>query len=45
MFTVPVSKAVNLSGGIGYMFPGPFLKAHTPGDGNTFTYLVASYKF
>ena len=45
MFTVPVSKAVNLGGGIGYMFPGPFLKANTPGDGNTFTYLVASYGF
>ena len=45
VFTVPVSKAVNLSGGIGYMFPGPYLKANTPGDGNTFTYLVASYKF
>ena len=44
-FTVPVSKAVNLGGGIGYMFPGPFLKANTPGHGNTFTYLVASYKF
>lgn len=45
IFTVPVSKAVNLSGGIGYMFPGPFLKANTPGAGNTFTYLVAAYKF
>ena len=45
VFTVPVSKAVSLSGGIGYMFPGPFLKANTPGDGNTFSYLVASYKF
>ncbi len=45
VFTVPVSKAVSLSGGIGYMIPGPFLKANTPGNGNTFTYLVASYKF
>ena len=45
MFTMAVSKAVNLGGGIGYLFPGPFLKANTPGDGNTFTYLVASYRF
>ncbi len=45
VFTVPFSKAVSLSGGIGHMFPGPYLKANTPGDGNTFTYLVASYKF
>ena len=45
VFTVPVSKAVSLSGGVGHMFPGPFLKANTPGHGNTFTYLVASYRF
>ena len=45
MFTVPVSKAVNLGGGFGYMIPGPFLEANSPGHGNTFTYLVAAYKF
>ena len=45
VFTVPVSQTLSLGGGVGYMFPGPFLKANTPGHGNTFTYLVAAYKF
>ena len=44
-FTVPVSETLSLGGGVGYMFPGPFLKANSPGHGNTFSYLVVVYKF
>ena len=44
-FSVPVTELLSLGGGVGYMFPGPFLKANTPGSGNTFSYLVIAYKF
>lgn len=44
-FSSPLSSSLNLSGGVGYMFPGPFVKAHTPGDGNTFSYFAFLYSF
>ena len=45
VFTVPVTETFSLGGGLGYLFPGPFLKANTPGQGHTFSYLFTSYKF
>ena len=44
-FSTPLTGAIGLSGGIGYMFPGPFLKANTPGAGNTFSFLAMAIKF
>lgn len=44
-FTVPLSPTITFGGGVGHMFPGPFLKANTPGGSNTFTFLFAGYKF
>jgi hypothetical protein len=43
--TIPVTKTTTLGGGVGHMFPGPFLKANSPGDSNTFVFLFAGYKF
>ena len=43
--TVPLTSTLTVGGGLGYMFPGPFLKAHSPGSGNTFTFLFVGYKF
>ena len=37
--TVPLTPTITVGGGLGYMFPGPFLEAHSPGSGNTFTFL------
>ncbi|MDE0625632.1 MAG: alginate export family protein [Bryobacterales bacterium] len=43
--TVPLTPTITVGGGLGYMFPGPFLKAHSPGSGNSFTFLFVGYKF
>lgn len=40
-----MGNTVTLLGGVGHMFPGPFLEANSPGDGNTFTYLSIDYRF
>ena len=44
-FTWPLTELISLGGGVGYLFPGPFLKANSPGVGNTFSYLVIAYSF
>ena len=44
-FSAEVTEAISLGGGIGYMFPGPYLKANSPGDGNTFSFLLIAIKF
>ena len=46
-FTValPLTATTTFAAGIGHMFPGPFLKANTPGDSNTFIHLSVGYKF
>lgn len=44
-FSSSPTERIGLSGGIGYMFPGPFLKANTPGYGNTFSFLALAVKF
>ena len=43
--TYTVSEVVGIETVAGYMFPGPFLKANSPGHGNTFTYLSIYYRF
>ncbi len=43
--SLPVGNTVTLLGGVGHMFPGPFLEANSPGDGNTFTYFSIDYRF
>ena len=45
LFTVPVTETFSLGGGLGYLLPGPFLKANTPGQGHTYSYLFTTYKF
>ena len=45
LFKVAVTKTFSLGGGLGYLFPGPFLKANTPGQGHTYSYLFTTYKF
>ena len=45
LFTVPVAETFSLGGGLGYLLPGPFLKANTPGQGHTYSYLFTTYKF
>ena len=45
IFTVPVSETVSLGGGIGHLFPGPFVRENSPGFGHTFSYLFVWYKF
>ncbi len=44
-FSLPVSDSVGVTGGIGYMFPGPFVKANSPGHGNTFSFLAIQVGF
>jgi hypothetical protein len=44
-FTVPLTPVIALGGGVGHMFPGPFLEANSPGHGNTFTFLFLAYGF
>ena len=44
-FSAVVTESISLGGGIGYMFPGPYLKAYSPGDGNTFSFLAIAIKF
>lgn len=44
-FTIPLTSVLTLGGGSGYMIPGPFLQANTPGHGNTFSFLFFTYKF
>jgi hypothetical protein len=43
--TMPITKLITLGGGVGHMFPGPFLEANTPGGSNNFTFLFTSFKF
>ena len=43
--TIPLTAVLTLGGGSGYMIPGPFLKANTPGQGNTFSFFFFTYKF
>lgn len=43
--TYNVNKLIGIEAVAGYMFPGPFLKANSPGHGNTFTYLSIIYRF
>ncbi len=45
VFTVPVSDLLSLGGGVGHLFPGPFVQANSPGSGHTFSYLFIWYKF
>jgi hypothetical protein len=44
-FTVPLTAVVTLGGGVGHMFPGPFLEANSPGHGNTFSFAFLGYRF
>ena len=39
------SKVFGIEAVAGYMFPGPFLRAYSPGHGNAFTYLSFIYRF
>jgi hypothetical protein len=39
------SRVVGIEAVAGYMFPGPFLRANSPGHGNAFTYLSFIYRF
>ena len=43
--TIPLNSVLTLGAGIGHMFPGPFVKANSQGNSNTFTFLFFSYKF
>ena len=45
IFTVPITDNFSLGGGVGHLLPGPFLKANTPGQAHTYSYLFTSYKF
>jgi len=44
-FDVQINAVLSAGGGVGHMFPGPFVDASSPGAGNTFTFLSFSYKF
>jgi hypothetical protein len=44
-FNVPISSTLSAGGGVGHMFPGPFLESNTLGAGNTFSFLFIGYKF
>lgn len=37
------TKAIRLSGGVGYVIPGEFLKKASPGGSNTFAYMMLTY--
>jgi hypothetical protein len=43
--SLPITPTVSAGGGIGHMFPGPFLEANTQGAENTFSYLFFGYRF
>ncbi len=45
MGTWTVTRNVSLGAGIGHIFPGQFLKLATPGDGYTYPYFMATWKF
>ncbi len=45
IFTVPYSDILKFGGGIGHLFPGPFVKQNSSGFGHTFSYLFVSYRF
>ncbi len=40
-----LSKQLKIGAGFGHMFPGPYLKANSPGSPSSFSYLFAHYKF
>lgn len=44
-FSVPVTGTVTAAGGVGHMFPGPFLEANSPGEGHTFAHLALAVRF
>ena len=44
-FAVPLTATTTVGAGVGHMFPGPLLKANTPGGADTFVYLFLGYKF
>jgi hypothetical protein len=44
-FTLPVAQTLTLSGGVGRLFAGPFLEAHSPGADNTFVHAAAAVRF
>ena len=44
-FAVPVTATTTVGAGVGHMFPGPFLKANSPGGSDTFVYMFVGYKF
>jgi hypothetical protein len=43
--SVPITGTLSAGGGVGHMFPGPFLEDNTAGAGNTFTYMFFGYRF
>lgn len=44
-FALPVGGTMMLAGGVGHLFPGPFLEAQSDGAGNTFTHLALTVRF
>lgn len=44
-FAVPVARTLSFSGGVGRLFTGPFLEAHSPGADNTFVYGQMALRF
>lgn len=43
--SLPITPTLSAGGGVGHMFPGPFLETNTAGAGNTFSYLFFGYRF
>ena len=44
-FTLPVAQTLSFSGGVGRLFAGPFLEAHSPGADNTFVHAQLAMRF
>jgi hypothetical protein len=44
-FTVPLTAVITLGGGLGHLFPGPFLEQNSAGHGNTFSFVFLAYRF
>ena len=42
---VPLTATTTVGAGVGHMFPGPFLKANTKREPDTFVYLFVGYRF
>jgi hypothetical protein len=43
-FTWPFGSTMTLAGGVGHLFPGPFLEAESAGASNTFTHLALTLR-